>query len=75
MRSATCEVCTAYIADVEPVSGMTPDGTVTDNRIGDLRIVCDECAKTHEVIVRVRRPAQEVSYYCGDPACRYCAGL
>lgn len=57
MRTATCDVCTAYIADVQPVPGIAPDGTVKDDRVGDLRIVCDDCAKAYEVIVRAQSEA------------------
>jgi hypothetical protein len=54
MRTATCDVCTAYIADVQPVPGIAPDGTQKDDRIGGLRIVCDDCAKAYEVIVKAK---------------------
>jgi len=60
-----CDLCTCktfYDANVdyEP----TPQGhrlwpAMRPDRVGDWAVICDECAKTHEVIVRPIEPSKK----------------
>lgn len=55
-----CDVCTRktfYDANVdyEPSPKGHPNWpSMIPNRVGDWRVICDECAQTHEVIVRLK---------------------
>lgn len=51
-----CDRCankTFYDASLNYEDG--PDGEVKLERVGDMQVLCDNCAKTHEVVIREKQ--------------------